>query len=365
MKNLVICCDGTSNEFGRDFTNVATLFRALEYDSPGQLCFYDPGVGTIGSPYALSSIGQKATKFLGLAFGYGITDNIAEAYRFLMDSFEPGDRVFLFGFSRGAYTVRAIAGMLHSCGLLRKGTDNLVAYGLRLARDTSTRAFELRAAFKKTFSRPCPVHFMGIWDTVSSVGWVYSPKPFINVTTNPEVRHVRHAVAIDERRAFFRQHLWHQSGPEQELKQVWFAGVHCDVGGGYPESESRFSSVPLDWIASEAVAEGLRLAAATPGNRSPSPQLQQAEIHRSLKGLWWVAELWPKIVWHPIEAKHEVRFNLGRHRVMADRSVIHASVAELIEDGYAPKNLPKDVRVMCRCGDEFPGLSEYRSRGCP
>src|SRR5258706_16299969 len=118
MKNIVICCDGTSNEFAKDTTNVVKLFYTLVLDPSVQIAYYHPGLGTMEPPGALTNIGRRITRLLGLAFGYGLPADIRDAYVFLMDNFEEGDRVFLFGFSRGAYTVRAVASLLNMYGLL-------------------------------------------------------------------------------------------------------------------------------------------------------------------------------------------------------------------------------------------------------
>src|SRR5215510_9374897 len=160
-KNIVICCDGTGNEFGNRNSNVIKLYKMLICDQD-QIAYYHPGVGTKGARSALTRIGKLWTRVIGLAFGYGLSDNIADAYQFLMKTFEPGDRVYIFGFSRGAYTARALCGMLH---------------------------------------------FVGVWDTVSSVGWIYNAVkfPFTRAARNPDFNIVRHAMSIDERRAFFRQ----------------------------------------------------------------------------------------------------------------------------------------------------------------
>ena len=171
----------------------------------------------------------------GLAFGYGLTQAISDCYSFLMDTFEPGDRdVLLFGFSRGAYTVRALSGMLHMFGLLRPKDYNQIGYATEMLKTKQDDAsFQVAAQFKATFSRECKPHFVGVWDTVSSVGWAWDPLHLPYTARNPDLRIGRHAVSIDERRSFFRQNLWSQPLPGQDIKQVWFAGVHSDVGGGY------------------------------------------------------------------------------------------------------------------------------------
>src|SRR6186997_1357535 len=117
-KNIVLCCDGTANEFSQDRTNVVKLFYALERNPAQQVSYYHPGVGTMEAVGAITSVAKKVTKLLGLAIGYGLETDIRDAYVFLMNCFEPGDRVYLFGFSRGAYTARAVASLLHMYGLI-------------------------------------------------------------------------------------------------------------------------------------------------------------------------------------------------------------------------------------------------------
>src|SRR5262245_60564890 len=112
-KNIVICCDGTGNEFGETNSNVVKLYRVLVQDYQTQVAYYHPGLGTMGAPSALGKLAQWWTKVKGLAFGYGLKDNIGDAYSYLMETYQPGDSVYLFGFSRGAYTVRALAAMLY------------------------------------------------------------------------------------------------------------------------------------------------------------------------------------------------------------------------------------------------------------
>ena len=114
-KNIVICCDGTGNEFGESKSNVVKLYKMLVHDD-SQVAYYHPGVGTMGARSALTGITRWWTKVIGLAFGYGISENIADAYQFLMRTYQPGDTLYFLGFSRGAYTARALCGMLHIVG---------------------------------------------------------------------------------------------------------------------------------------------------------------------------------------------------------------------------------------------------------
>ena len=164
MKNIVICCDGTGNEYGRNNTNVVETY-VLAAKNDRQVTYYDPGVGTGGWEYheedgTLRSLSDQAT-------GYGLQKNVEDAYRYLMGHYEDGDAVYLFGFSRGAFTVRALAGILYKCGLLGADAGNLVEYASKVYNtpDNDTVA----QGFRTVFGRSCPVHFIGVWDTVESL----------------------------------------------------------------------------------------------------------------------------------------------------------------------------------------------------
>jgi uncharacterized protein (DUF2235 family) len=253
-KNIVICCDGTANEFAKNHTNVVKLYSVLRRDPATQVTYYHPGLGTMEPAGALTTWARKATKVLGMAFGYGLADDIRDAYVFLMQYYEPGDKAFLFGFSRGAYTVRALASLLHVYGLVQPGNEALVPYVTRMmlgiqrargitadTRQAVKNYFSLAQDFKRMMARTdCKPWFVGVWDTVSSVGWVENPLKLPYVTSNPDIEIGRHAIA---KRAFFRNHLWRAPADHSEphgpkdLKQVWFPGSHCDVGGAWHLAE--------------------------------------------------------------------------------------------------------------------------------
>jgi uncharacterized protein (DUF2235 family) len=360
-KNIVICCDGTGNEFSESKSNVVKLYKMLVCNA-SQTTYYHPGVGTMGARNALSGISKWWTKVIGLAFGYGISDNIADAYQFLMRNFQPGDAVYIFGFSRGAYTARALCGMLHIIGLLREDNEGLIPYSIWMLKSKKID-FAVAADFKKAFCRECKPYFVGVWDTVSSVGWVYNVAHFpgTKATHNPDLKFVRHAVSIDERRAFFRQNLFGEPhDAQQDIKEIWFAGVHSDVGGSYPESESQLSKITLQWMVCEAEPTGLLIdqsrKADILGGKSPwvAPDPLTKNQHESLNKWWWIAELWPKIYSYPVRVegqpekwKHWIRLNLGRPRKILDGVHVHQSVEDRIHgvSAYKPKNLPQQ-RVM-------------------
>ncbi len=371
MKHIVICCDGTGNEYGDANSNVITLYQALDRNACPVAAYYHPGVGTIGDKNALTAAGKTWTKVRGLAFGYGLSENIADAYRYLMQTFEAGDRIFIFGFSRGAYTARALCGMLEMFGLLAPGVEGQIPYAMRLFKHrdgglfSSIRVrrskFATARGFKATFCRDCKPYFLGLWDTVSSVGWILDPiglKPggLPYTFSLGDLSIIRHALAIDERRAFFRQNMVaDQSG--RDIKQVWFAGVHSDVGGSYPEAESGLSKISLSWMLREARLAGLvfdeaRVARTLGGDFDRAKPLPDAVMHNSLTPLWWSGEFWPKFTKRrvslpgvsPEKFRGHPRMNLFRRRYIPDGAHVHDSVFTRMEMlSYKPSNLPKNT----------------------
>ena len=375
-RNLVVCCDGTSNEIGVNISNVLKLCRIAVKDDT-QRVFYDPGVGTIGQLATWGRLWQRAKTAMGLATGYGLDDNILDAYRWLCLNHRPGDRIFLFGFSRGAYTVRALAGLVNMIGLLGPDQvnitgDALTAYKRAAEKDDLPIAWQFQRISE---GRDVAIHFIGVWDTVASVlvprpDRLYLPSlEFLPYTKqNKRVRAFRQAIAIDERRAMFRNYRWNDGQKfaarrfggvevDQDCRQVWFAGVHADIGGGYPEAQSGLSKFPLRWMLDEASAHGLRLKKAlrshlVEGKRSRdglgsyvAPDAS-AIMHRSLKGLWWLLEVWPKRAkWLRWPGKWTIAgfyLPLAEPRFIADDAEIHPSVIERMRllPGYRPVNLP-------------------------
>jgi uncharacterized protein (DUF2235 family) len=362
-KKLVLCCDGTSNQPATDLTNVAKLYFTLQSGDAPQATYYHPGLGTMEPPGALSWWDKTWTTKLGLAAGWGIQNDIRDAYIFLMNNYEPGDDVFMFGFSRGAYTVRALTGLLHMYGLIRPGNEPLVPYVVRMMfainkatkrndENTVKEVFHLANRFKSTFSHACQPHFVGLWDTVSSVGWFAHPTKLPYTANNPDIAIARHAIAIDERRAFFPPNLWRPSteglsGP-RDLKQVWFPGSHSDVGGGYPEGpESAQSKYALEWMLNEAGSAGLlidktrasEILGLTPNTRYQKASVQYA-VHESLTPAWWATEFLPKPYYDYKRQTETLRANLFRHRIIPEGAFVHKSAYMRGESylGRLPKN---------------------------
>jgi uncharacterized protein (DUF2235 family) len=376
-RNIIVCCDGTNNEFGPVNTNVVRLVQMLD-DSAQQLVYYDPGVGTMPGPGFGTTVGQKLSKWTDLAFATGLDAKVIQAYCYLMNTWEDGDEVFMFGFSRGAYTVRVLGALLHAVGLLPPRSDTLVPYAmrryasLRSARtdDDVKEYFRVLNAFQRTFARPVGAgrsrrfvtRFLGVWDTVSSVGWVWEPKSFPHTHANDSVRFARHAVALDERRCFFRQNLFAPSSARRDVKERWFAGVHSDVGGGYPDGG--LWRAPLVWMVEEARAAGLavdegRKAAVL--RKATAPQdFWDGPAHESLRGPWWIAEGVPKPSFSPAQGKFAPHVGLGRSRTISTPIVLHSTAVERMwrHASYAPRCLPSAFMNAVR--DAKPAAQDVR-----
>lgn len=269
MKRLVVCCDGTWNRPDQVHgdvvapTNVTKLALGLapedDWGNP-QLLHYERGVGT-----------GRFERLRGGAFGLGLSRNVRSCYRFLAHCYEPGDELYLFGFSRGAFTARSLAGLIRNSGILDSRHLERVedAYALYRARrpDAHPRGIEARI-FRRMYSHDdCMIRMLGVWDTVGALGiplrgwhllpWLNRRFEFHDTELSSRVRAAYQALAIDERRGPFEPTWWRQqdAADDQTLEQVWFAGAHSDVGGGYPEPE--LAEIALLWMVDRARACGL------------------------------------------------------------------------------------------------------------
>ena len=363
MKNIVICCDGTNNDVSGDSTNVLRLYRSLKRNRE-QLAYYDSGVGTLPDPTRITRLAGMVYQSIDSAIGKSVQDNCCQAYQFLARHYEPGDRIFLFGFSRGAYTVRALAGMVHFLGLVRPELDGLAALAWTLFNE---KDFAAGNRFRHSFSvspfDPTRIHFVGVWDTVSAFGWITSLRTVPFSANNPSIDHVRHAVSIDEHRASFRENLFRPKKPDQHqsFKQIWFAGAHCDVGGGYPDPkrksdkpENGLEKIALEWMYREAGDQGCMLsdnqiAFFLGKKKSGVPQSEPdptSIAHRSTKRLWHLLEFVPRRQWdHDLNPERMRWFlpNVYRRRKIPEDAVLHPSVKIKLDedDSYHPKNLPR------------------------
>jgi hypothetical protein len=269
MKRLVICCDGTWNRADTTtVTNIEKIARTVQVEPSSaqgvqQMVMYLPGVGTAG---------YQTDKILGGAFGLGLFHHVLNAYRFLALNYRPGDQIFLFGFSRGAYTARSLAGMVGKVGLLTREAliDGVLRdAGLRYRHPPDApwpAGWDDPQTFRAQHChREVPIHFLGVFDTVGALGVpgaLSRRHQFHDVRLGPAVRVARQALAIDEPRMKFEPCLWEAvppaGSPDQttdRIKQVWFEGCHSDVGGGY--AEAGLSDTALLWMATEAQAQGL------------------------------------------------------------------------------------------------------------
>ena len=258
MKRLVICYDGTWNNpedtkqgEGEAITNVVKMARAIrpkDADRVEQVVFYDWGIGTGGFWDALT----------GGAIGDGIDKNIQDGYRYLVHNFVQGDELFLFGFSRGAYTARSLVGLVRNCGILKKAHADRIVAAYEEYRSPNRPDTQRAQKFREKFSREVNVKFLGVWDTVGALGVPFSilkgfnnkKYSFHDVKISSIVKYAYHALAIDERRGAFSPTLWETEEDRKNTAQVWFPGVHSDVGGGY--AEAGLSMVAMDWMVDKA-----------------------------------------------------------------------------------------------------------------
>jgi uncharacterized protein (DUF2235 family) len=321
MARIAIFCDGTWNTPGMPQpTHVARLFGKTPKTNAQHTCYF-AGVGTEGNRPGI--IARAVMKLGGGAFGWGLNSNIKRAYTALCEQYEEGDEIFVFGFSRGAYTARSLVGMIRKCGILaqpsaqnvdaafalyrKSGPENHpdALHTLSTRRRLSPRAATSQQDLEWRMLNPWPgdkdgfhkveIAYVGVWDTVGSLG---VPAPFLgplaNIWNNKYkfhdtalsslVRAARHAVGLDERRVFYRPALWDNleasrdhpglnKGDRSETRpyqQVWFIGTHAIVGGSAQKARA-LTGHPLDWIAQGAHAAGLEIDMQTLLDRVPDP----------------------------------------------------------------------------------------------
>jgi uncharacterized protein (DUF2235 family) len=337
MKRIAVFCDGTWNtpDESKDGqlcqTNVAKMAGALlptSIDGKEQLLYYDTGIGSEGNLIKRAFDG---------ATGSGITENILQAYRFIIGNFEPGDELFLFGFSRGAYTVRSLSGLIRNSGILKIENTDQVKRAFKIYRsrkaDLQPRAIEA-TLFRKSFAieESTIIKFIGVWDTVGSLGnplWLTGMlsrrNQFHDTGLSTKINYAYHALAVDENRKNFEATLWHQkpNSTGQVLEQVWFPGVHSDIGGGYPETETGLSDISLKWMIDKA--ENCKLSFG-PLTVNPDPL---AVKHESYIGFYTLQ----KKLFRPIGSVNPVEGETNES--------IHPSVIERYKNDsiYRPKNL--------------------------
>jgi uncharacterized protein (DUF2235 family) len=329
MKRIIICADGTWNrpeqDLKKDFpTNVLKIARAVAPigdDGVQQVVFYDWGLGSYHDTVKSG------------AFGAGIDKNIMDDYRFIVQNYNEDDQLYFFGFSRGAYTVRSLAGFMNNCGILKREYANRIeeAYSLYKnkrvhPKDQRSVTFRNKYAVKGGMSR---IKFIGVWDTVGALGIPLRVLGFLNERNlfhdnkiGPNIDTARHALSIDEKREDFEPTIWKER-ENMDLKQVWFAGVHSDVGGGYaPQQKKLLSDIPLKWMIDEASKTDLSFEPHIINNLMDS---SLAKKHRVYQGFYKL---------------------LGKHeRKIEANTFVHQSVKERYEKdpNYRPKPLKEIV----------------------
>lgn len=332
-KRIVFCADGTWEKPGND-TNAYKIYKALNTTAT-QVPYYDDGVGADGTP-----IQQLA----GGALGAGLFQKIKDGYTKVAHAYEKGDEVFLFGFSRGAYTARSLAGMIAICGLPTKDfSDQTVETAFEAYRNKDQRAALMAQLNSANDMFDAKLSMVGVWDTVGSLGIPavfggVSPilYGFLDTSLHPDVLNAYHAMAIDEKRAEFPATLWTSAvAPGQTVEQVWCSGCHSDVGGGNPDDSngSALSDLTLGWMMSKASALGLDFASAVASKYAlpMDPKFALDTIHQSWNVLW----LFPK------------------HRSIAAGSTLSDSVFTRSEheSSYRPPNL---TFVSGQLSSEYP-----------
>jgi len=396
-KNVVLCADGTCNAFGDASSNVARLVEFIElHKKDEQVVAYDQGIGTtlsqyprlksfadgLGSDSAFSALeppneawtDPRTWPFLILSMtcGLGLKTNVRQLYVTLARLYSPGDRVFLFGFSRGAFTVRALAGLTWR-------------YGLPASGDAHARFSKAWTLFKNEFPDPggdnkakakaffdndgreCSIHFLGLWDTVKSYGGLL-PRMLPHLRHNASVHTVRHALSLDERRGWFEVTTWgwldsdqkedaagSRLDPDevakikaQDVVEVWFTGCHADVGGG--GQSDRAASIALRWLLGEARQAGLRLNAYGRWFLTCPSECERAEVEDSRSTRWKVVDWFPRAgikndkTWPRHVYARRASPRRPQDSIRGKRVLYHESVKDL----SAFKDVPSCVALECR-----------------
>lgn len=328
-KRIVICADGTWNRPEKDLkidfpTNVLRLARAISpiaADGKPQQVFYDWGVGSYYD------------EVIGGATGRGLHKNIMDGYRYLVQNYSPGDEIYLFGFSRGAYTVRCLCGLINNCGILKRPDARLIQQAFDHYKKSSApfapsgdKSLEFR---QKHSHESREIKFVGVWDTVGAMGIPISflglfedKDEFYDTKIGRNVRVARHALAIDEHRSDFEPTIW-QVRDNMDMQQVWFVGAHSNIGGSYkPDRDgSQLSDNALMWMINEAQRFNLSLEPHLQASLRPNPL---ATLHDSRRNFYRIKQAYLRLL-DPSKAP----------------ILLHRSVKERWEQDpqYRPKNL--------------------------
>ncbi len=359
MKKIIVLSDGTGNGAAkRNKTNVWRLYRALDLQAKDQIAMYDDGVG---------SQEFLPLKILGGAFGFGLRRNVLELYKFVCRNYKENDKIYLFGFSRGAFTVRLLAGLITTQGLCQSARNeaelheaaqkNYGAYRAMFGGSPLYHAYLRLRGHKKAESQSSQtnanIEFIGVWDTVDAYGlpidelatlwhWCIFPIKFKTRNLSKDVMRACHALSVDDERLTFHPVLWDESGETADpkrIEQVWFSGVHSDVGGGYPMNE--LSLVPLDWMLQKIEQLPTPLKMIEEARKEYSQQADwHGKQHDSRSGLGAYYRYSPRNIGKLCDDK--------RNNVKIAKPQIHSGVLERIKENtvpYAPTGLPADYEV--------------------
>ncbi|KZV60619.1 WD40 repeat-like protein [Peniophora sp. CONT] len=423
-RNLIVCIDGTSNQFGEKNTNVIELYNLIQKgEGDNQHTWYNSGIGTYARPSwkSLSWYKKVLSHKIDLAIAWNFENIVIDAYRWLSETYKDGDCIFLFGFSRGAYQVRTLSAMIDKVGLIHRGNEKQIPFAYQwyadpksdvkgakrpssvgthspLPADSGARPIETAKRFKEVFSREVKVHFVGAWDTVSSIGVIRGRKLLPNTIDGMlHVCYFRHALALDERRVKFLPEYTYggtalkpqklsdhkdagdtedadnakKAGGEKKAgdsgteagdaknvgdiensgdrekaegtegvhtKEVWFAGTHSDIGGGNVTNTTLDRTRPsLRWMYSEASVAGLRL---NPLQLNYKEVKKIIDIHESLTWHWLPLEIMPfRRLTYKTRTSITYRPHVGGARTIQEGQKIHQSVWKSWQLGsdYKPK----------------------------
>jgi uncharacterized protein (DUF2235 family) len=343
-KKIIVCADGTWNTphgIGAEVndTNVRKLYCALT-DGPNQLRYYDSGVGTDGSPI---------DHLFGGAMGEGLFQKIQDGYEFISYVYDPGDEIYLFGFSRGAYTARSLGGMIARFGVPNKNLDNMTVKSIFDAyrEPDPDKKKQLQTTLTQRYGLDqVIVRMVGVWDTVGSLGipgllfsiFDQQKYGFLDTTLHPNIQKAFHSVSIDERRDQFQPTLW--TNPDGSMRdnddtvqQIWFPGVHSDVGGGYQECE--LSEITLSWMMHKADECGLSFTDETRQQYLPPEKPDKANASGQAH------DEWKLIPW-----------GIPKHRKVPPNAVMSNTVQFRFDTTptggvpYAPENLVTSGRQL-------------------
>ncbi|KAK8186470.1 sporulation associated protein [Phyllosticta citribraziliensis] len=410
-RRMVLCLDGTGCHFRgtEKDTNIVKLYQCLDRSAPGQFDYYQRTYikGQTRSKRFWPVVKSAIVNAVDRAFGTSFEDHVLAGYTFIMRQYMPGDQIYIFGFSRGAYTARFLAEMIHEAGLLSTGNDELVPFAWdtfsnfqtsrgnvpQTEKDEAARQYMEK--FKLTFCRPhVGVHFLGLFDCVNSVGQFEIPlnRRSYRYIATPAAKHIRHAVSIHERRLKFKPALFLLNDENVDLKEVWFAGNHGDVGGGWSLEKGQkhlLSDIPLSWMMQEvsrlpeststlslqssltagiAEAEHVFLNKVLDATAFEARQ-RTHRPHDKLKvghgvgtlsvAFWWLIECLPIFTRLELEnGKWVPRHcppNMGARRDIPLDAEIHPSVAEMVKAGILQGSL-----IPVKGGDN-PNLSSVPS----